>query len=45
MTRISYEKFFLLVQYATGYHPGPVAPPMTDGASLVKTDCNWTSRR
>ena len=26
---------FWLVQYATGYHPGPVAPPGTDGASLI----------
>ena len=26
--------FYLSVQYATGYHPGPAAPPSTDGASL-----------
>ena len=27
--------FFLLVQYATGYHPWPVAPPTADGASFT----------
>ena len=26
--------FFGTVQKATGYHPGPVAPPTADGASL-----------
>ena len=26
MTRITHQKFFWLVQYATGYHPGPAAP-------------------
>ena len=25
---------FWLIQYAAGYHPGPVAPPRTDEASL-----------
>ena len=29
------KKYFWLVQYAAGYHPGPVAPPRTDGASLL----------
>ena len=28
------KKIFWLVQDAAGYHPGPVAPPRTDGASL-----------
>ena len=27
-------KNFWLAQYAAGYHPGPLAPPRTDGASL-----------
>ena len=31
------KKYFWLVQYAAGYHPGPVAPPRTDGASLTDT--------
>ena len=26
---------FWPVQKATGYHPGPVAPPIADGATLV----------
>ena len=26
---------FWLVQYATGYHPGPVVPPTADGASFI----------
>ena len=34
MTRPTYQKNWL-VQYATGYHPGPVAPPRTDGASFL----------
>ena len=25
--------------YATGYHPGPVASPSADGASLVSFQC------
>ena len=29
-----HQNFFSLVQFATGYHPGPVAAPMADGASL-----------
>ena len=29
------KKMFWLVQYATGYDPGPVAPTGTDGASLI----------
>ena len=28
------KKIFWLVQYTAGYHPGPVAPPITDGALL-----------
>ena len=28
-------KYFWLVQYPAGYHPGPVVPPRTDGASLL----------
>ena len=27
--------FFWLVQYATGYHPWPVAPPTADEASFI----------
>ena len=37
MKNVSYslsKKYFWLVQYAAGYHPGPVAPPRTVGASL-----------
>ena len=30
----SSKKYFCLVQYAAGYHPGPVAPPRTDWASF-----------
>ena len=29
------KKKLLKVQCVTGYHPGPVAPPVTDGASLM----------
>ena len=29
------KKKLLKVQCVTGYHPGPVAPPLTDGASLM----------
>ena len=36
MTHTAYQKHFRLVQYATGYHPGPVAPPRTDGASRLE---------
>ena len=32
----STEIFFGQSQNATGYHPGPVAPPSADGASLEK---------
>ena len=28
------KKYFWLLQYAADYHPGPVAPPRTDGAPL-----------
>ena len=30
------KKYVWLVQYAAGYHPGPVAPPRADGASLPR---------
>ena len=32
-TCTAYKKW--LVQYTTGYHPGPMAPPRTDGATLT----------
>ena len=35
MSHTAYKKYFWLVQYAAGYHPGQVAPPRTDGASLA----------
>ena len=36
---VSFVKiFFGLVQYTTGYHPGPVAPPTADGASVKHSD-------
>ena len=31
------KKIFWPVQYTAGYHPGPVAPPRTDGDSLTDT--------
>ena len=37
MKNVSYcfsKKHFWLVQYAAGYHRGPVAPPRTDEASF-----------
>ena len=34
MTRTASQNRSLLVQYATGYHLGPVVPPRTDGAPL-----------
>ena len=37
MTCISQQNFFSIVKNATGYHPGPVAPPMADGASFSET--------
>ena len=30
-----FKIFFWLVQYATGYHPWPVAPPTADEASFI----------
>ena len=35
ITHTAQWKFGGLVQYATGYHQGPVAPPRTDGAQLL----------
>ena len=35
--------FFWLVLNATGYHPGPVPPPTTDGASLAVYFRNFLS--
>ena len=35
------KKYCWLVQYAAGYHPGPVAPPKTDGASLAAFLCSF----
>ena len=29
------KSFLGLVQYATGYHPGPVVPPSADGTSFT----------
>ena len=34
MTHFLPLNFFWQLQNATGYHPGPVAPPCADGASL-----------
>ena len=43
MACIIFQNIFWLVQYATGYHPRPVALPTTDGASLNKTTCTKTT--
>ena len=40
MSHSAYQKNIRLVQQAAGYRPGPVAPPITDGASLVATGKN-----
>ena len=34
MIRIDHQNIFWPGQKATGYHPGPVAPPIADGASF-----------
>ena len=34
LTVIANKKYFGLVEYPRGCHPGPVMPPSTDGASL-----------
>ena len=36
MTLIAHKKKFGPGQKATGYHPGQVAPPTADGASLLR---------
>ena len=38
MKNVSFSSliFFWLIQYVAGYHPGPMEPPRTDGASLGK---------
>ena len=41
----SSKKYFWIVQCAAGYHPGPVAPPRTDGASLGPCACQKASSR
>ena len=35
MSHAAYQKKIGLVQYTAGYHPRPVVPPRTDGASLL----------
>ena len=37
MTHFVHQNNFWLIQYATGYHSGLVAPPGADGASFVIT--------
>ena len=42
MACTAYKKYFWLVQYVAAYHPEPVAPPRTNGASLkpdLAPDC------
>ena len=36
MPCIAGQNIFGMLNYAAGYHPGPVAPPSADGASLER---------
>ena len=38
------KKYFWLVQYAAGYHLGPVASPRTDGPSFVQLLLNISGK-